>query len=172
MQQAGKTLPEGILSTSTEERPEPEMRRHDTLCHRCQALRLDGQDPPFLNEYSEIPEDEKMIPVAFSLEDSLPKLPNLTASSENGCKFCSVLISAAQQGFRSPEYQIHIESSRMQQLSIPGAHYVWTYSRGLSLLVMQVQFRNDDATYQMELIFEVECSQGMSHSRVEHEQVY
>lgn len=35
-------------------------------------------------------------PIQFERKDSLPDLPSLTASAENGCQFCSLLISTLQ----------------------------------------------------------------------------
>lgn len=59
------------------------------------------------------------IQVSFARQDTLPGLPRLTASTDDGCQFCSLLISALRnRGLTERQ-------STERTLSVTQAQYEW-----------------------------------------------
>lgn len=109
-----------------------------TLCDICEALEFDdssfggsthpcestdGCQHPFFRDLGHylFPDGHVFmsLPIQFERKDILPGLPSLTASAENGCQFCSLLISALQN--RGLTKTPSIGST----VSITNAQYEW-----------------------------------------------
>jgi hypothetical protein len=126
------------------------------LCGNCRSLDLDdkglgGFSIEFQNgrHFLEFQGEGRIFPV-ISIEDMLPGLPKLTASSQDGCTFCGFLKQAIIDAIHTGQNQ---DQSQTEEAVFIGLSYHWnmTGNRSLDTDLLDIQQDNGLRTFVAEL---------------------
>lgn len=78
------------------------------------------------------------IGVDYFRSDEFPEMPSLAKSSDDGCHFCRMVISAVRAEYRHLEEEDRI--SACHRVSLDEMRFRWSEKRGLSLLEVEALF--------------------------------
>lgn len=87
-------------------------------------------------------------------------MPSLAKSSDDGCHFCRMVISAVRAEYRHLEEEDRI--SACHRVSLDEMRFRWSEKRGLSLLEVEALFEAEHGFCVASLFFEIGCPAGSS----------
>lgn len=148
----------------------PESRHLSTLCRRCAVLELNDKDlgghvelSSAGHEYVSFGSSRRLF-IDYSLEDTLPDLPILSASSLEGCAFCSALqheLVILSRGLSHDRAEVSFHQLCYRLFEEPAEEDAKPF---LEALIVYFKLKDTDRTTSYSLRFEIQAdSDGMSN---------